>query len=38
MENQIEWHYWPLSDEQLAAAVAEVEAAASVDGQFVRHR
>ncbi|HEV3001219.1 MAG TPA: transketolase [Solirubrobacteraceae bacterium] len=27
MENQIPWHYWPLSDEQFAAAVAEVAAA-----------
>jgi transketolase len=31
MENQIAWHYWPLSDEQLAQAVAEVESVMARD-------
>ena len=26
MEGRIEWHYWPMSDEQYALAVSEVEA------------
>jgi transketolase len=29
MEDRVSWRYWPLSDEQYAAAVAEVTAAAS---------
>ena len=28
MENQIKWHYWPLSEADFAAAIAEVESAA----------
>ena len=24
MEGRIEWHYWPMSDEQFAVALAEV--------------
>lgn len=27
MESQIKWHYWPMSDEELARALAEVDAA-----------
>jgi transketolase len=29
MESQIKWHYWPMSDEEYAVAVAELEAARS---------
>ena len=25
MENQIKWHYWPMSDEEYTQAQAEVE-------------
>jgi transketolase len=28
MESQIKWHYWPLSDDEFSAAMAEVERAA----------
>lgn len=28
MESQIEWHYWPMSDEEFAQAVAEVTSSA----------
>ena len=31
MENQIAWHYWPLSDEQFRTAVAEVHETAQRD-------
>ncbi len=27
MESQIKWHYWPMSDDEYASALAEVEAA-----------
>jgi hypothetical protein len=27
MEGLIKWHYWPLTDEQLAQALAEVDGA-----------
>jgi transketolase len=27
MEGLVEWHYWPLSDEQYATALAELDAA-----------
>jgi transketolase len=29
MESRIEWHYWPLDDEQYAAAIADLEKASS---------
>lgn len=38
MENEIAWHYWPLSQEQFAAAVTEVEAAASAADELARSR
>ena len=25
MENQIKWHYWPMSDEEYRIALAEIE-------------
>jgi hypothetical protein len=27
MESQIKWHYWPMSDEEYAGALQELEAA-----------
>ena len=38
MQNKIEWHYQPLSDEQFAAAVAEVEAMASAEEPLTPRR
>jgi transketolase len=38
MENQIAWHYWPLSDEQFAASVEEVEGAAATRERFAPSR
>jgi transketolase len=26
MENQLSWHYWPMTEDQFLAAIAELEA------------
>ena len=31
MENQIKWHYWPMSDDEYATALAEIDILESGD-------